>query len=208
MKPPHALLMEELRQQGIRDPRVLDAIANVPREHFIEEDLAQSAYENRALPIGHGQTISQPFIVARMTELLLQEGHLNKVLEIGTGSGYQAAVLAALVPEVYTVERINSLYQQAKQRFARWHYTNIHQRYGDGFLGWKEHEPYDGILVTAAAQEIPTCLLEQLADGGRLILPLAQGLFQTLQLIKRVGDRWESSEQDGVIFVPLLRGEA
>lgn len=198
-----------LKAEGIRHPAVLAAIAAVPRHHFVREDLEDLAYHDEPLPIKCGQTISQPYVVARMTELLLGDAvePMTRVLEIGTGSGYQAAVLSQLVDTVYTVERYESLYQEAKKRFQVLGYTNIHCLHGDGYLGWPEHAPYEGIIVTAGATEIPNALRQQLTDYGRLIIPVGvQFGSQELVLITRHGDQFEYQRFDPVVFVPLLHG--
>ena len=166
-------LLQQLMQQGIGDERVLKAMAEVPREKFIDEAMSHKAYDNTALPIGLGQTISQPYMVARMTELL-RVGPEAKVLEIGTGSGYQTAVLAHLVQHVFSVERIKSLQWQAKRRLKQLDLHNVSTRHGDGWQGWASRGPFDAIIVTAAPPEIPEALLSQLADGGRLVLPVGE----------------------------------
>ncbi|MWP48474.1 MULTISPECIES: protein-L-isoaspartate(D-aspartate) O-methyltransferase [unclassified Gilliamella] len=198
-------LIKFLHQQGIKDERVLNAIACVPREYFVDEALSHQAYDNRPLPIGSGQTISQPYIVAKMTELLRLEPH-SKVLEIGTGSGYQTAVLAKLVENVCSVERIKSLQWNTKRRLKQLDIHNIATRHGDGWLGWPERGPFDGIIVTAAASEVPQSLLEQLADKGRLVIPVGENK-QVLQLIERVGDSFVAKNMGEVIFVPLVKGD-
>ena len=198
-------LIEFLRQQGIKDERVLDAIASIPREHFVDEALSHQAYDNRPLPIGSGQTISQPYIVAKMTELLKLESN-SKVLEIGPGSGYQTAVLAKLVENVCSVERIKSLQWNTKRRLKQLDIHNIATRHGDGWLGWPERGPFDGIIVTAAASEVPQSLLEQLADKGRLVIPVGENK-QVLQLIERDGDNFVAKNMGEVIFVPLVKGD-
>jgi protein-L-isoaspartate(D-aspartate) O-methyltransferase len=199
-------LVDRLRDHGIRDERVLDAILQVPRHEFIDEALSSRAYEDTALPISRGQTISQPWIVAKMTEALLDEGTPQKVLEIGTGSGYQAAVLAQLVPQVFTVERIKELLRLARRRFHRLGLHNIHTRHADGSLGWPSQAPFDGIMVTAAARRLPTELLEQLRPGGVLVLPLEQHGQQRLLALRREDSGFEETDLGAVIFVPLLSG--
>lgn len=193
-----------LRQQGIKDDRVLDAIASIPRENFVDEALSHQAYDDRSLPIGSGQTISQPYIVAKMTELL-RLTPTAKVLEIGTGSGYQTAVLAKLVDHVCSVERIKSLQWNTKRRLKQLDIHNISTRHGNGWQGWPERGPFDGIIVTAAASEVPQSLLEQLADKGRLVLPVGKNK-QTLQLIERDGDNFITTNIGEVKFVPLVDG--
>ncbi|MCX8674515.1 protein-L-isoaspartate(D-aspartate) O-methyltransferase [Gilliamella sp. B3023] len=194
-----------LRQQGIKDDRVLDAIASIPRENFVDEALSHQAYDDRSLPIGSGQTISQPYIVAKMTELL-RLTPTAKVLEIGTGSGYQTAVLAKLVDHVCSVERIKSLQWNTKRRLKQLDIHNISTRHGNGWQGWPERGPFDGIIVTAAASEVPQTLLEQLADKGRLVLPVGKNK-QTLQLIERDGDNFITTNIGEVKFVPLVDGD-
>lgn len=198
-------LIEQLIQFGIRDEMVLRAIAAIPREHFIDEALSHQAYDNRSLPIGVGQTISQPYIVAKMTELLNLKPS-SKVLEIGTGSGYQTAVLAYLVDHVCSIERIKSLQWQAKRRLKQLDIHNVATRHGDGWLGWPERAPYDGIIVTAAATEIPQELILQLADKGRLVIPVGQDQ-QSLQLIERNQEQFTIKIIEAVNFVPLVKGE-
>lgn len=194
-----------LRKQGIKDDRVLDAIASIPRENFVDEALSHQAYDDRSLPIGSGQTISQPYIVAKMTELL-RLTPTAKVLEIGTGSGYQTAVLAKLVDHVCSVERIKSLQWNTKRRLKQLDIHNISTRHGNGWQGWPERGPFDGIIVTAAASEVPQSLLEQLADKGRLVLPVGKNK-QTLQLIERDGDNFITTNIGEVKFVPLVDGD-
>lgn len=198
-------LIKLLRQHGIKDERVLTAIASIPREHFIDEALSHQAYDNRSLPIGSGQSISQPYMVARMTELLRLEPK-SKVLEIGTGSGYQTAVLAKLVDQVCSVERIKSLQWNTKRRLKQLDIHNIATRHGNGWQGWSERAPFDGIIVTAAASEVPQSLLEQLADKGRLVIPVGEDK-QVLQLIKRNGDNFITRNMGEVKFVPLVKGD-
>lgn len=201
-----ARLIERLRQEGIRSQAVLDTLYNTPRHIFVDEALASRAYEDTALPIGHGQTISQPYIVARMTETLLEAGPLKKVLEIGTGCGYQAAVLARLVEQVYTVERVDALITQARRRFQELGLRNIRVRHGDGKDGWAQYAPYDGIIVTAAPAEVPETLLAQLALNGRMIAPLGGAGQQRLTLFTRKSDCIEKRELEAVSFVPLRSG--
>jgi protein-L-isoaspartate(D-aspartate) O-methyltransferase len=199
-------LVQRLRDHGIRDERVLRAIATTPRHEFVDEALSSRAYEDTALPIGLGQTISQPWVVARMTEVLLQEGQPEKVLEVGTGSGYQAAILAQLVPQVFTVERIEELLKQARRRFHKLGLKNIYTRHADGNLGWPSQAPFDGIIVTAAAGHLPPDLLDQLSVGGTLVAPVERRGMQRLLAIRRSEDGFEESDLGGVIFVPLLSG--
>jgi protein-L-isoaspartate(D-aspartate) O-methyltransferase len=204
-------LSNQLKAKGISHPGVLEAIALVPRHIFVSENLQEQAYEDHALPIGEDQTISQPSVVARMSELLM-DGHrrLEKVLEIGTGSGYQSAILANLSDLVFSIERIESFHKLAKERFLKIGYLNIQTRHGDGNLGWPEHLPYDGILVTAAASEIPEALKSQLAEGGRMIMPLRDDETGQQQLIKitRQGEKFNYERLDPVVFVPMLKGIA
>lgn len=199
-------LIQRLCEEGLSDARVLEVIRRTPRHLFVDEALAHRAYEDTALPIGHNQTISQPFMVARMSELLLADGPLDKVLEIGTGSGYQTAVLAQLVERVFSVERIQSLQDRAKERLAELQLRNVVFRWGDGWQGWPALAPYNGIIVTAAASEVPRALLEQLAPGGRLVLPVGNGAGQQLVLIVNEGTRFSRRILDPVHFVPLLGG--
>ena len=199
-------LVKTLRQEGIKDERVLKAITQVPRHKFVDEALSSRAYENTALPIGQSQTISQPWIVARMTEALLDGGHPEKVLEVGTGSGYQAAILSHLVPKVFTVERIDELLKLARRRFHRLRLNNIYMRYADGHLGWPSQAPFDGIMVTAAAQSVPKDLLEQLGPGGLLVIPIEKHGQQRLISIRRTDDGFEETDLGAVVFVPLLSG--
>jgi protein-L-isoaspartate(D-aspartate) O-methyltransferase len=201
-------LVQTLRAEGIRDERVLNAMTLVPRHKFVDEALSSRAYENTALPIGQKQTISQPWIVARMTEALLDGGNPQKVLEVGTGSGYQAAVLSHLVPKVFTVERIDELLKTARRRFHALRLNNIYVRHADGHLGWPSQAPFDGIMVTAAAHGVPDALLEQLAVGGSLVIPVDKGGQQRLLSIRRTADGYAESDLGGVIFVPLLSGLA
>ncbi|MGS0679698.1 protein-L-isoaspartate(D-aspartate) O-methyltransferase [Shewanella sp. 125m-7] len=198
-------LARRLYEAGIRCELVLKAVANTPRERFLDPALGHKAYENTALPIGQGQTISQPYIVARMTEIILQTKP-NKVLEIGTGSGYQAAILAQLVPQLCTVERIKSLQIQARQRLKRLDLHNIAFKYGDGWEGWPSKGPYDAIMVTAAASSIPEALVAQLADGGVLVIPVGEAAQQLLK-VTRCGEQYTSEVVEDVRFVPLINGE-
>src|SRR5215472_2482192 len=205
-------LVQRLREQGIANLAVLDRIRNVPRHIFVDEALGSRAYEDTALPIGFGQTISQPYIVARMTEALLEGGppggpHGN-VLEVGTGCGYQTAVLAPLVTHLYTIERIEPLLTRARERLKELGVKNVRFRHGDGSLGWKAHAPYDGILVAAAPLTVPDALLKQLRVGGRLIVPLGPEGEQELIRFTRREQRIERESLGAVAFVPLLGGTA
>ena len=199
-------LIERLYEEGLSNPHVLEVIRRTPRHLFVDEALAHRAYEDTALPIGHNQTISQPYIVGRMTELLLAAGPLDKVLEIGTGCGYQTAVLAQLVERVFTVERIQALQDRAKERLAELNLRNVVYRWGDGWEGWSALAPYNGIMVTAAAAAVPQALLDQLAIGGRLVIPVGAGDEQELLLIVREEDGFSRHVLDAVRFVPLLQG--
>lgn len=201
-------LVQKLRSDGIKDERVLKAITQVPRHEFVDEALSSRAYENTALPIGQSQSISQPWIVARMTEALLDGGNPEKVLEVGTGSGYQAAVLSHLVPAVFTVERIDELLKLARRRFHRQRLNNIYVRHADGHLGWPSQAPFDGILVTAAAQSIPEELLQQLTIGGLLVIPIEKQGQQRLICVRRSEDGFDETDLGAVVFVPLLSGLA
>lgn len=199
-------LVERLRAEGIRDPRVLDVIRQVPRHLFVDEGLESRAYEDTALPIGLGQTISQPYIVARMTEALLEHGVPQRVLEVGTGSGYQAAVLAPLVAEVYSVERIHRLLREARMRFRRIGAANVKARHEDGRLGWPDEAPFDAIIVTAAGERIEPALLGQLAAGGVMVAPVGPPNAQRLLRIRRTAAGDVSEDLGAVSFVPLLGG--
>lgn len=199
-------LVERLKAQGIRSPDVLSRIRDVPRHLFVDEALASRAYEDTALPIGHGQTISQPFIVARMTEALLAGFDGESVLEIGTGCGYQTAVLAPLVKKIYSVERIPELLRKTRQRLRDLDIYNVQFRPGDGWQGWPKYAPYDGIIVAAAAPEIPEKLLEQLAPGGRLVIPIGPPGRQDLTMVMRRNDHFEQVSLGAVSFVPLVPG--
>ncbi|MEZ8020265.1 protein-L-isoaspartate(D-aspartate) O-methyltransferase [Vibrio splendidus] len=198
-------LIAFLIENGIQDQKVLDAIYQLPRESFLSQAMYHQAYDNNALPIGQGQTISQPYIVAKMTELLeLQQD--SRVLEIGTGSGYQTAVLAQLVDHVYSVERIKSLQWDAKRRLKQLDFYNISTKHGDGWQGWSSKAPFDAIIVTAAAESIPQALLQQLKDGGRLLIPVGDDEQQLLKIVRH-GDEFLSSVIEMVRFVPLVPGE-
>jgi len=200
-------LIMRLKEQGIESTEVLSVMKELPRHLFVDEALASRAYEDTALPIGHGQTISQPFIVAKMTEILLQGLPKNKVLEVGTGSGYQTAVLSRLVDRVFSVERISPLQNQARERFYQLKFNNIKLKHSDGSWGWEDNAPYDGIIVTCAPEEVPQELLKQLAPGGRLVIPVGGSSGQSLRVIDRNGNTFEETELDAVSFVPLLSGQ-
>jgi protein-L-isoaspartate(D-aspartate) O-methyltransferase len=199
------LLIKQLQELGIKDERVLSAMANVPRNYFVDEAISHQAWENTALPIGFGQTISQPYIVAKMTEQIMQNDPQN-VLEVGTGSGYQTAVLSQLIPHVYTVERIKALQYQARRRLQRLDFHNVSMRHGDGWSGWSSKAPFDAIIVTAAAETIPEALLTQLADGGRMVIPVGE-YKQELLLVEKYGKRTRTEVLEAVRFVPLVHGE-
>ncbi len=201
-------LIQRLVEEGVSNQQVLDVMSATPRHIFLDEALAHRAYEDTALPIGHGQTLSQPYIVARMTEILLGAGgKLNRVLEIGTGSGYQTAVLAQLVEEVWSVERIKPLQDKARQRLRTLGLRNVNLRHADGCFGWPEDEHFDGILTTAAPREVPESLLKQLAPDGVLVIPVGKDT-QYLTMVIRIGDSQEFKTQrmEAVRFVPLLSG--
>ncbi len=199
-------MVGRLKEQGITNHKILDALRNTPRHLFVDEALASRAYEDTALPIGYNQTISQPYIVAKMTELLLASGPLAKVLEIGTGCGYQTAVLSQLVDYVYTVERIQPLQKKAKNLVWSLKHKNISYLHSDGGWGWPEHAPYDGILVTAAPPEIPEMLLRQLAVGGVMVIPIGHAGGQELQRVTRNASGFEVEILESVNFVPFLSG--
>ena len=205
-----ARMVELLREQGIEDERVLEAMAAVPRHLFVEEALASRAYEDTALPIGYGQTISQPFVVARMIEVLMQERKLGKVLEVGTGCGYQAAVLASLATEVYSIERIRELLERARANLRELRLKNLRLAHGDGAAGMEKAAPFDSIVLAAAAPRMPQALLPQLARGGRMILPLRErgADAQRLVLVERSRLGYSESALDPVRFVPLQPGKA
>jgi protein-L-isoaspartate(D-aspartate) O-methyltransferase len=198
-------LIEELHRQGISNPDVLEVMRNTPRHIFIDEALVSHAYSNNALPIGYGQTISQPYIVARMTEALLEEGTPDKVLEVGTGCGYQTAVLAPLVNKVYSVERIKKLVDKACNNLNKLEFKNILLHHSDGHWGWSEMAPYQGIIVTAAPTTVPEQLLEQLTIGGCLIIPVGPRSQQVLLKIIRTHHNYEQYILDNVSFVPMLQ---
>jgi len=198
-------LIQRLSDQGISDMAVLDVLRTTPRHLFLDEAMAHRAYEDVALPIGFQQTLSQPYIVARMTELLLAAGPRQRVLEIGTGSGYQTAILAQLVGEVYSVERIKPLQQKARQRLRQLKLRNVHMNHADGGMGWEERGPFDGIMSTAAPEQIPEELLRQLAMDGRLVIPVG-GDRQHLQVVTRTTEGYETEIVEAVNFVPLRPG--
>jgi len=200
-------LLGRLMDEGIKNHRVLEVLRTIPRHIFLDEALCHRAYEDVALPIGYGQTISQPFSVARMTEALVDSGPLNNVLEIGTGCGYQTAVIAQLSGKVYSIERIKPLLDRARKNLKLLGIRNVDVRHGDGNEGWSGKGPFDAILTTAAPQQLPQILLSQLADGGRLIIPIGGEQGQELRLVTRRGDEFESKVLSQVRFVPLLQGK-
>ncbi|QDP01996.1 protein-L-isoaspartate(D-aspartate) O-methyltransferase [Thalassotalea sp. PS06] len=199
------ILAKQLQASGITSTKVLEAIANCPRHLFVPEILAHKAYDNTALPIGQGQTISQPYIVARMTELILSDNN-DQVLEVGTGSGYQTAILAQIFAKVFSVERIKSLQWQAKRRLRNLDLHNVSMKHGDGWKGWANKGPYKAIIVTAAPDDVPPQLLEQLDDGGKMIIPVGQD-HQILRLITRNNNNFQQQMIEAVRFVPLVPGE-
>ena len=200
-------LVDRLRNKGIKNERVLEVMRTTPRHIFVDEAMAHRAYEDTALPIGHGQTISQPYIVARMTEILLEGGIPDVVLEVGTGSGYQSAILSRLVPKVYTVERISALLQKAREAHRKLGLLNVYSKHSDGSWGWEPNAPYAAIMVTAAPQSVPPSLLEQLAVGGRLVIPVGtKDGVQQLKLYVRTDEGIEESTKESVRFVPLPDG--
>jgi protein-L-isoaspartate(D-aspartate) O-methyltransferase len=205
-----ARMIERLREQGIRDERVLAAMAAVPRHRFVEEALASRAYEDTALPIGFAQTISQPYIVARMIEILIVKKQPQNVLEVGTGCGYQAAVLARLSAEVYSIERIKGLHERARANLLGLKLSNLRLVHGDGYAGLEKAAPFQAIVVAAAARSVPEALLRQLAPGGRMVLPLRDGAngAQRLVLVERSGRGFVETELDTVRFVPMEAGKA
>lgn len=201
-------MVERLRGQGIRDEIVLSALGEVPRHLFVEEALASRAYEDIALPLGFGQTISSPYTVARMTELARAGGALERVLEIGTGCGYQAAILSRVAKEVYSIERLAPLLAKARKHLRELRAANLRLRHGDGHVGMPEVAPFDAILMSAAATHVPKALLEQLAVGGRMVLPMMQSGQQRLHVIERSAHGYVEKKMDAVKFVPLLPGVA
>ena len=199
-------LIQRLVDEGIVNQHVLEVIRRTPRHLFVDDALAHRAYEDTALPIGNNQTISQPYMVARMSELLLEDGPLDKVMEIGTGSGYQTAVLSQLVERIFSVERIKVLQDRAKERLQALNLRNVVFRWGDGWEGWPALAPYNGIIVTAVATDVPQALLDQLAPGGRLVIPVGAGEVQQLMLIVREEHGFARRVIGNVRFVPLLNG--
>ena len=201
------MVRRQLHARGIRNPRVLGAFQWVPREAFVPAEFAAAAYHDQPLPVGDGQTISQPYIVARMTELLRPE-RSDRMLDVGAGTGYQTAILSMLVQEVYAIERLPSLLDGARRRIERLGLTNVYWSVGDGAKGWRTAGPFDGILVAAAAPQVPSALLDQLADGGRLVIPIGDHDVQELIRIERRGDRLIEDTFGGVRFVPLISPDA
>ena len=201
----NSMVEQQIVERGVKDPSTLHAMRKVQRHLFVPQDQVRNAYEDRPLPIGFGQTISQPYIVALMTETI-QPSKGQKVLEIGTGSGYQAAVLAEIVREVYTIEIVDTLARQAARRLKSNKYNNVVVKSGDGYYGWKEHAPFDAIVVTAAAEHIPPPLIEQLKDGGRMIIPVGSPfMVQQLMLVEKIEGKTRTSSLLPVRFVPFKR---
>jgi len=197
------MVEKDIKARGVKDQRVLNAMLTVQRHLFVDEDQRNKAYNDHPLPIGEGQTISQPYVVALMTEAIDLKGN-ERVLEIGTGSGYQAAILSGIVKEVFTIEIKKGLHEMVKARLQRLGYTNIQVKHGDGYYGWESHAPFDVIMVTASANHIPPPLLAQLKEGGRLIIPLGSTVFyQNMTLVKKEKGRHTIKELGGVAFVPM-----
>ena len=201
-------LVERLRDQGIESEIILEIISKTPRHALIDEALAHRAYEDTALPIGFNQTISQPYIVARMTEALIADGPLGNVLEVGTGSGYQTAILSQLADKVFTVERVAGLATRARERLGAMGYRNISFRHSDGGMGWSEKGPFDAIMVTAAPRVVPEALVDQLSDNGRMLIPVGESRSQKLLMIRRINGEIEQTNLEPVRFVPLLGGKS
>ena len=206
-------LVAHLKASGIADEQVLDVIATVPRHIFVDEAISHRAYEDSVLPIGYGQTISQPYVVAKMTAAMLaalrRAGRTpRRVLEIGTGSGYQTAILAALADQVFSVERIRHLMDRARTRLHAMGAYNVRLRHDDGNLGWPDEAPFDAVLVTAGASHVPDALMTQLRDGAPLVIPVGRGDMQQLKLLERDGDAWRQETLEDVRFVPLVQGIA
>ena len=201
-------LVERLRDQGIESEIILEIISRTPRHALIDEALAHRAYEDTALPIGFNQTISQPYIVARMTESLIADGTLGNVLEVGTGSGYQTAILSQLADKVFTVERVAGLATRARERLGAMGYRNISFRHSDGGMGWSEKGPFDAIMVTAAPRVVPETLVDQLSDNGRMLIPVGESRSQKLLMIRRINGEIEQTNLEPVRFVPLLGGKS
>mgnify|MGYP001350632780 CR=1 FL=1 len=199
-------LVEKIRSMGITNEKILEVMRLTPRHYFLEEALASRAYDNTALPIGYGQTISQPYMVASMTQILCETGPMGKVLEIGSGCGYQTAVLSAFAEKVFAVERIQALVKRLRANLYELKVPNVLVKHSDGFNGWAEHAPFDAILVAAAPVGVPEKLLEQLAVSGRLVIPIGSGRSQELRLIKKSSTGFQEQVLDNVSFVPLLDG--
>jgi protein-L-isoaspartate(D-aspartate) O-methyltransferase len=198
-----SMVKHQIAARGVKDPRVLEAMSRVPRHLFVPDNLADRAYDDSPLPIGEGQTISQPYMVAWMTELLEVEGS-DRVLEIGTGSGYQAAILCELAAQVISIEKYPDLAREARDRLRSLGYSNITIQVGDGTLGWPQDAPYDGIIVTAGAPSVPQPLLEQLADDCKLVIPVGPSGMQMLNVIRRRGNDYQAREEGTCVFVPLV----
>ena len=198
-------MVATLMESGIHEPRVLHAFRTVPRHLFVDEALSHRAYENTPLPIGFGQTISQPYIVALMTQAAM-ELEPRKILEIGTGSGYQAAILSTLAKKIYSVERIDPLERRTRNLFKTLEISNITQKHDDGHVGWLEYAPFDVIVVTAAAAAVPSALRDQLRDGGRMVVPVDDGPFQKLITLDKEGESWKTTHLENVVFVPMRSG--
>ena len=201
-------LIDILQQQGIENKKVLETMAIMPRHLFIDEALSFRAYDNLSLPIGYGQTISQPYMVARMTELLLTGQNVKRVLEVGTGPGYQTAILSRVIPTVFSVERIKPLLDNARSKFRQLKLNNILTQHSDGGWGWLQKAPFDAIIVTAAPEELPEALIEQLVEGGQLIIPVGKKGEQELFIVKRTGSGFSKKSLEKVSFVPLLKGRS
>ncbi len=199
-------LVQQLREMGVRHPRVLEVIRTTPRHIFVDEALASRAYENSALPIGHGQTISQPYVVARMTEALVVSGSMDRVLEIGAGCGYQTVILAQFAKRVFSVERIGALAEKLRDRTRTLGYPNIRIKHTDGGMGWPDHSPYDAILAAAAPIGVPSALRDQLKLGGRLVIPIGAAGKQELILVTRLPAGYTQEHLDWVSFVPMMQG--
>jgi len=199
-------LVQQLLEMGVRHPRVLEVMRTTPRHIFVDEALASRAYENSALPIGHGQTISQPYVVARMTEALVASGSMDRVLEIGAGCGYQTVILAQFAKRVFSVERVAALAEKLRDRFRTLSYPNIRVKHADGGMGWPEHSPYDAILAAAAPVGVPSALRDQLKLGGRLVIPVGAAGRQELILVTRSLAGYAEQHLDWVSFVPMMRG--